>query len=85
MILPRVADQVKKAALEGAWVCQTLFQGKLLPSEKANELYKDLTLNKPLLEGFHHSLSTSSHSTGMQYLEKRGKTQNHLPHNHVPL
>jgi len=37
-ILPRAADHEKKAALEGAWVRHTLFQGKQLPSEPFKEL-----------------------------------------------
>jgi len=56
--LPRAAYHAKNAALKGAKVHLTLFQGKLLPSEQAKELYKDLTLNKPLLGGVHNSLST---------------------------
>jgi hypothetical protein len=30
-IMPRAANHAKKAALEGTWARQTLFQGKLLP------------------------------------------------------
>jgi len=37
-ILPRAADHEKKAALEGAWVRHTLFQGKQLPSEPFKDL-----------------------------------------------
>jgi len=48
-ILPSAADHTKKADLEGAWVHRTLFQGKQLPSEPANELKNDLTLNKHVL------------------------------------
>jgi hypothetical protein len=59
-ILPRAADHEKKAALEGAWVRHTLFQGKGLSLEQANELKKDLTLNNPFLEQAHQSLSARS-------------------------
>jgi len=55
-ILPRAANHTKKAVIEGAWVRYTHFQGKQLPSEQAREL-KDLTLNRPLLEETHQSLS----------------------------
>jgi hypothetical protein len=64
----------------------------LLPSEQAKELYKDLTLNKPLFGRIPPQLiyTPSSHFTGMQYLKKRGKAIN-LPilwrscEAHIPL
>jgi hypothetical protein len=59
-ILSRAADYAEKAALEGAWIYHTLFQGKRLPSEQANDLNKDLTMNKPLLEETHQSLYSLS-------------------------
>jgi hypothetical protein len=52
-ILPKAADHVKKAVLEGVGVYQTLFQGKQRPSREAKEQYRDLTLNNPLLEEAH--------------------------------
>jgi hypothetical protein len=36
-------------------------------SKKAKELYKDLTLNEPLLKGFHNNLSTHPLLTLMEY------------------
>jgi hypothetical protein len=59
-ILHRATDHAKKAALEGAWVRHTLFQGKHLPSKQAKEMKKDLTLNNPFLEETHQSLSAQS-------------------------
>jgi hypothetical protein len=53
-ILPKVANHAKKAALKGAWVCHTLFQGKRLLQNRKN----DLTLKRPFLEGTHQSLSS---------------------------
>jgi hypothetical protein len=52
-ILPKAADHAKKAAFGGAGVFQTLFQEKQHPSREAKEQYRDLTLNKPLLEEAH--------------------------------
>jgi hypothetical protein len=57
-ILPKAADHVKKAVLEGAWVHQMLFQRKRLFSKQAKEQKNDLTLNIPLLEETHQNLSS---------------------------
>jgi hypothetical protein len=56
-ILPRKADHEKEKNPKGAWVRHTHFHGKRLPSKQAKELKKELTLNKPLLEETHQSLS----------------------------
>jgi hypothetical protein len=46
-------DHEKKAALEGAWVHHTHFQGKRVLIAPVKEWKKDLTLNRPFLEGTH--------------------------------
>jgi hypothetical protein len=46
-------DHEKKAALEGAWVHHTHFQGKRVLIAQVKEWKKDLTLNRPFLEGTH--------------------------------
>jgi hypothetical protein len=57
-IMPRATDHSKKTTLKRAQVWHALFQEKQLPSDPAKELKKDLTLNKPLLEETHQSLSS---------------------------
>jgi hypothetical protein len=55
-VLSRPANHAKNAALEGDWVCHTLFQGKQVPSKQAKEKKKDLTLNRPFSKEIHQSL-----------------------------
>jgi hypothetical protein len=57
MILPRAIDHEKKAAIEGAWVRHTHFQGKRVLIRRVKEWKKVLTLKRPFLEGTHQSLS----------------------------
>jgi hypothetical protein len=49
-ILPRAANHVKNAALEGARVRHTLFQGNLLLSEQAKGAEEGLDLEQSFLE-----------------------------------
>jgi hypothetical protein len=83
-ILPRVANHEKKAALRGAWVRHTLFQGKRLPTEPAKELKKVLTLNTRFLEGTHQSLSHDLYSLRLSAAPEKRRQRHSLP-NHVPL
>jgi hypothetical protein len=83
-ILPRDANHAKKAALEGAWVLHILFQGKLLPSEQAKEVKKDLTLNKPFLEGTTRACLHDLYSPWLSATPGRRK-QRHPFSNHAPL
>jgi hypothetical protein len=58
-IFPRAADHEKKAAIEGAWVHHTHFQGKQVLIGQVKEWEKDLTLKRPFSKGTQQNLSSS--------------------------
>jgi hypothetical protein len=62
-IFPRAVDHEREAALERAWVRPTHFSGKRVLIGQVKEWKKDLTLNRPFLEGTHQSLSSPPHLT----------------------
>jgi hypothetical protein len=61
--LPKAANHAKKAALGGACVHHTLFQGNLLPSKYAKEIKNNMTLKRPLFEELHHNQSSNPRIT----------------------
>jgi len=75
-ILPRAADQVKKAALGGAWDRHTHFHGNRVPPAHIIEPKNDFTLNTPFLDGTHIRQSALSIFTLVEpsHWKKEAKT-----------